>query len=259
MSTLKDFLQIICEIGEVQPDHIICGPVFLQQLAAYGTRVSSYVESVKTIFCTGAAFVEQYREAIESSLERPVLNYYGLTETGGIVLAESLSTRKPHCLPLPCQGVKIEMEQIFPESSVHHLIIKSPNLFLGYLGSPLQRRSFFDTGDLVKITPQGDLFLCGRNDGAVKASSTEWLYPILLENWLKARFPTVDFHVLSLEVSGGFALKVCCESFFSFSEAGISINKEIEEQLGTEYIPHAWEQVTIQRNPLGKILDIQKK
>jgi len=245
------FLSIINRIGQLQPTKIICGPVFIRQLAAYGDRLASHLQRVQALLCTGADLDETDRECVTRILGIPVVNYYGLTETSGIVLAETMHVQHRHCLPPPCQGVQISLIEVENSNRVFRLRISGPNIFLGYLGEPLFRKEIFDTGDLIQKTRDGKLTLAGRSSGAAKASNTEWIFPDLLENWMKGKAGISDAVVKTCRVSGGFGIEVWvdCSTHSNISE----MEESIVQHFGPEYRPVYWHKAKIKRNSLGKV------
>lgn len=250
-----NFLQLITQLGRYESSHILCGPVFVKQLAAYGRRVEPFVQHLKAIHCTGVDLDEQDRAAVEKILSIPVLNYYGLTETTGLALAEKIGNRRSGYLPPPCAGISVETFNADSCDDLQHLVLNSPNLFLGYLGDDLSRRKSFITGDLVKEPERGVYTLYGRSSGLVKAPSTEWIHPGRLESWLRCQLKEADCLVKPVKIPGGYAFNVSidAESDFSIQE----IEDRIATELGADYLPCGWDHVCIERNALGKVTRIE--
>jgi long-subunit acyl-CoA synthetase (AMP-forming) len=181
----------------------------------------------------------------------PVLNYYGLTETAGIVLGEKTGHRAQTNLPPPCEGVEVVLQSVEDSPTTFQLHVKSDNLFLGYLGENLYRRTSFHTGDLVRPAGKGGLTLIGRATEAVKSPSTEWIFPSLLENWLKERAYCTDAVVHGVPIPGGHGLEAWVDTRESFNRC--EIEEAISATIGSDYRPVAWHQAEIVRNALGKI------
>ncbi len=247
------FLSIIKQITQIQPTKIVCGPVFIKQLAAYGKRLVEQLQGVEALFCTGADLDEIDRASVKRIFKIPVVNYYGLTETSGIVLAETINKQNSsHCLPPPCKGVQISLTPIDNSNQVFQLGIRSPNIFLGYLGEPLFRKTSFDTGDLIQKTSDGLFRLVGRSSGAVKAPNTEWIFPNLLEAWLKSHSNIInDAVVKGCKVSGGYGIEIWIDCLKQFDLS--QMDKSIIQKFGFEYKPIKWHNTIIKRNPLGKV------
>jgi len=251
------FIELIDIINNDAPSHVLCGPIFIKMLSAYGRRIADAIVSVKAIFCTGTDIDDDARLDVQHQFSIPVLNYYGLTETSGIVLAEKPEQQYIGFLPPPCEGVGISLvADTEVRSKMYQLVIESPNIFLGYLGDTLKRKSFFNTGDLVTKTENGQLLLHGRSSGAVKAPSTEFIYPFILEKWLRSHFDSYDFSVSAINIPGGYGFRVTVDSPSSLDTS--VIDRQIGDTLGQDYIPKAWDYATIRRNSLGKIVELTK-
>jgi len=132
----------------------------------------------------------------------PVLDHYGLTETI-FAIGEHVDHYKPDLdiIGQPPNGITVELTEVEgisdPELTVGQIRIHSPNLFLGYLGEPLARKRYFDTGDLGIRDAAGNIILKGRLDHGVKATSGLWLFPQAVEQLLVNRSDIADAHVRS--------------------------------------------------------------
>lgn len=251
------FLELVKYIDRIKPTKIICGPVFIKQLAAYGKRISDYLNSVQALLCTGANLDETARSTVQSTLAIPVINYYGLTETSGIVMAETATMQIPYMLPPACENVKISLIPIAAEKQLFRLEITGENIYLGYLGEKLAKRSSFDTGDIVEKNTYGQLRFIGRASGAVKAPSTEWLFPDLLECWLKQQPLIEDAVVKTCNISGGCGIEVFIDNHSKFDTS--VIDSLIINKFGMDYKPVTWHYSNIRRNQFSKIEDISTK
>lgn len=248
----QSFLSLVHQISEIQATVVLCGPIFIKQLAEWSDRLKSHMKGVRGLLCTGAKLQSEDRNRVEQTLGIPVLDYYGLTETAGLVLGDTFSQRSHGCLPAPCRNVELILKPTNHGDGIFELAISSPNLFLGYLGSPLYRRSIFNTGDLIKKLDKHCLQLIGRHSGATKAPSTEWIYPQRLENWLHKHLKQVsDAVARSVPIPGGEGLEVWINAIEDLDT--VRIEKQIIKQLGKDYQPVRWHFSHIERTPLGKL------
>jgi acyl-CoA synthetase (AMP-forming)/AMP-acid ligase II len=246
------FLSLVQQISTMQATLVLCGPVFIRQLAAWADRLPSQLQGLRGLLCTGADLDPEDRSRVEQILGIPVLDYYGLTETAGLVLGDTFSRRSPGCLPAPCRGVELLLQPTEQGDGVFELAVFSPNLFLGYLGNRLARQSIFNTGDLVRTDGSHCLKLLGRHSGAVKAPSTEWLYPQRLETWLREHLKQVsDVVVKAIPVPGGQGLELWIDSTEALDT--VRLEEQIITQLGKDYRPVRWHFSRIERTPLGKL------
>ncbi len=254
-SAARDLRSILDALAASRATHLVCGPQAVQVLARLGRHLSDAAPHLKYLLCTGAWLDEKERAALEEKTPVRVLNYYGLTETCGLVLGETPNDRRLHRLPPPCAGTNIELLPI-PDSDLGELRIYAPNLFLGYLGEKLQRHTYFDSKDLVQTDEKGHLQLLGRKSQAVKSATTRLIHPLCLEGWLRNRTDVVDAAVQGVERPGGGYLVALLALAAGISEDAwlIAVEAAICRELGREYVPLEWRLTALPaRTALGKI------
>jgi len=242
-------------LAKIDPHVLLCGPRLVSILAAAGKRARRMLPTLRLVASTGAALGEKDRAAVMRELGVELLDFYGLSETGGIVLAERLGSPAPGFLPPACKGVDVRLAPMPDRPDVFELEIQGPNLFLGYLHEPRFRRSVFATGDLVQRSEDGSLTMIGRRDRSFKGANTEWIYPERLQAWLCRQALVRDAHVESLPEAG--------------ESRGLLATLEIEEgvdppnlaqwlariarELGSEYAQVRLMLGAVKRSALGKI------
>jgi long-chain acyl-CoA synthetase len=98
-----------------------------------------------------------------------IFNIYGLTEAGRACFKEiTHSSIIPGSIGRPSDGVEIEIEG--PKGKPGEIIIRGPNVMLGYLQDIHNDRVIFSpysemrTGDLAYYDAKGDIILLGRRD-----------------------------------------------------------------------------------------------
>ncbi|MCP4655374.1 MAG: acyl--CoA ligase [bacterium] len=114
--------------------------------------------ALRKVICAGGALVPEFAEQFRGASGRPIHNFYGSTETGGICFEDR--PWKPEAVgtvgrPLP--GVTVTLDE------VGRVGVDSKANLIGYFGPDREasvRR--FLTGDTAEWTPQGRLRLTGR-------------------------------------------------------------------------------------------------
>ena len=92
----------------------------------------------------------------------PILQGYGLTETSPIVTANTLEDNVPESVGVALPGVELKLGER------DELLVKGPNLMLGYWNAPEKTRAaidaqgWFHTGDVARIDARGRVFIVGR-------------------------------------------------------------------------------------------------
>jgi acyl-coenzyme A synthetase/AMP-(fatty) acid ligase len=263
--TEYDIGEILSLFQDKRPTVCICGPIIYRQIAMLADKLDDELSSIRTLLSTGAKLDRPSRIKILEKQQIPVLDYYGLTETTGLIIAEKTDHYNPECTSIgkKCSGVTVELTAVegVSDSSkgMGQLRIYSPNIFLGYLGEPLARKRFFDTGDLATLDEAGNIFLNGRLDHGVKASSTLWIFPYALEQLLVNRSDVADAYVRSgydKYDRGVLHAKVVPVDPKVVDDDWLeTLGRGIEDQLGADYKAVDIEIANeIQRSPLGKII-----
>lgn len=194
---------ILNTIQHSRPTIIVSGPMFIRQISMLADKLDEELRSIRVLLSTGSKLDRRSRVLIWEKQRIPVLDYYGLTETAGLIIGEKVDYYNPELTSIgkACSGITvdlIEMEGISdPSGRMGQLRIYSPNLFLGYLGQPLVRMLYFDTGDLAFRDSDGNFHLKGRLDHGVKGVSTQWIFPEAVEKVLLERPDITDALVLS--------------------------------------------------------------
>lgn len=187
-----NFFDLLARIEESACDHLVAGPALVRQLAMFGDRVGDRIRSIQAIYCTGASLAHDASRAVFERFGIPVINYYGLTETGGICLSQQRGNWDPDDsslgMPAGC-----EARLVAPDgsgSSEGELQVRSGQLMSGYFDDPEATARRFDgewlrTGDIMRIDAAGRYHLRGRADLFIKTRSTERIHPEEIEQVLE--------------------------------------------------------------------------
>ena len=253
---------ILDAIDEQSISILIAGPFLLKTLAPIAERIAGLKE-LRIILSTGAALPRDVRRAFWKKLSEPILDYYGLTETSGLVIAESVKDYDPDGVSIgtACESVRATVINGNNEEMPHGaglLRIYSPAIFLGYFGSPMINCAYFDTNDHVEIDDQGKVFLVGRSGRSIKSAATTWLHPEAVEKWLLTQHLVIDFAVTT--EGSKIVCFVVLSSEWLNSERSSSehystvLSSGLSAAFGNDYRSTLWHQVdNIQRSNLGKV------
>ncbi len=182
---LETIFALTAWLDEVRCHRLVVGPAFLRQLMLMGTRLPARALSeLCAIYSTGAALDPIAAAWLRETHGIPVVNYYGLTETGGLCLSQSLADAKAGDgslgRPVGCEARLVDGEA--GNASRGELQIKSGQLMTGYLDDPERTAARFDgewlrTGDVMHRDAQGRFHLIGRGELAIKSASTDRIHP----------------------------------------------------------------------------------
>jgi len=115
---------------------------------------------------------------------------YGLSETSPILTISPFGKVKFGSVGLPIPGVEIQVDHPDPQTGVGELLVRGPNIMVGYFEDPASTAAAFTgegwlkTGDLGFKDDEGYLFLKGRSKNVIVRSSGENIYPESIEEQL---------------------------------------------------------------------------
>jgi len=130
--------------------------------------------------CGGAALSPEIAKLF-IGLGLPVVQGYGLTETSPVVSTNRIEDNVPASIGKPIPGVKVRIG----EKSA--LLVKGPNVMLGYWNNPDATRAIFtedgwlNTGDTARMDEDGRLYITGRLKEIIVMSNGEKVPPVDME------------------------------------------------------------------------------
>lgn len=117
---------------------------------------------------TAESLVRQFSETVD----RPLLDGYGLTECGPNVAIATPETWHPGTAGLPMPGTEVRLLRE-TEGEPAELLVRSPSVMQGYWGRPaetaavLQSDGWLRTGDLAELDERGRIRILGRRTGLI--------------------------------------------------------------------------------------------
>lgn len=121
---------------------------------------------------------------------------YGLTETSPVLTAESVFNMRAGSVGKPMPRVQIKLDNV-NEEGVGELLVKGPNVMLGYLDQPeataevLEEDGWLHTGDLAEIDKDGYVWIRGRSKSVIVMKNGKNIFPEEIET-LVSGLPYVD-------------------------------------------------------------------
>ena len=112
---------------------------------------------------------------------------YGLTETAPLICAASPKKTRVGSTGRALPGVEVKLDNVNPETGEGELIVKGPNVMLGYYKDyertlpVLGLDGWFRTGDLASVDKKGRYYIKGRMGSLILGSSGENIYPEEIE------------------------------------------------------------------------------
>ena len=132
-------------------------------------------------FASGGAKLEQDVAENFLNLGFVILEGYGLTETSPVISLTTPNNPIPGTPGSPIDGVQVVINSPDTEGT-GEIIIKGPNIMRGYYKNPdeinkVLKDGWFYTGDLGKISRQGNIIITGRSKEVIVLPSGKNIYP----------------------------------------------------------------------------------
>jgi acyl-CoA synthetase (AMP-forming)/AMP-acid ligase II len=190
--------QFLDWLDELRPTFVNASPAFLMALADVlgdGPRRSS----LRFLRSTANALPSTLRARLEASLGVPVIDGYGMTETGTIVQTPLSAPHRPGSIGVPLwDGVVVadERGRPLPPRATGEVMVRGPGVMSGYENDPEANRAafvdgWFRTGDLGYFDEAGYLFLRGRAKEMINRGGNK-VWPADLDDVLLRHPAVVD-------------------------------------------------------------------
>ncbi|NHF74417.1 malonate--CoA ligase [Paracoccus xiamenensis] len=230
--TKFDAEQIVDLMGDAT---VLMGvPTFYTRLLK-SDRLSRDTASNMRLFVSGSAplLAEDHR-AFEEKTGHPILERYGMTETGMITTNPYDGARKPGAVGMALPGVEVritdrETGKALPDGKIGAIEVRGPNVFEGYWKMPEKTASefrddrFFITGDLGQIGEDGYLRIVGRDKDLVISGGYN-VYPKEIEGLIDDLPGVVESAVIGLphpDLGEGVTAVVVAEPGADLDEKGV--------------------------------------
>lgn len=152
-------------------------------MESFGGRLDSFV--------IGGASLNQEVELFLREAKIPFAVGYGLSECSPLVTGDYYKKLKFGSVGRAIDGVKIQIDNCGSRTGVGEILVKGPNVMLGYYKNPeetkkvLTNDGWLRTGDLGYLDRSGYLFIKGRIKNVFLGPSGENIYPEIIEDKLR--------------------------------------------------------------------------
>jgi len=249
---------------------VTANPLFFMQLLSLTRRVPQNpraLGSIRLALSTGNKLSQELRIKWKKQTGTSILNYYGLTETTGICIAEppgfESSDDGSIGSPIDCL-VKIidEKGRKVPTGVTGELCIYGAAVFGGYYQNEKAslnslKNGWFHTKDLAFLKEDGSLCLCGRLSDIVKLPSGQRIELSAVEEVIRQIPELSDWTVCALceNEKESIAIFIVPAEMKSTEDLITSIKARVAESIGSYAIPTLIETVDhIPRGNHNKVL-----
>ena len=144
------------------------------------------------LIVSGAAALDPKIEHAYRDLGFDLVQGYGLTESSPVVCVNNIPNNwdrakyKLGSIGLPLKSVQVKVEDKNDEG-VGELVVKGPNVMLGYYGNEEETKAvladgWLHTGDLCKIDEDGFIYIYGRKKSVIVLKNGKNIFPEEMEN-----------------------------------------------------------------------------
>ncbi|HZD40406.1 MAG TPA: fatty acid--CoA ligase family protein, partial [Terriglobales bacterium] len=185
-------------LGNHRVTHIEAAPTFYRMLLAAGDLPPKAVRHVRYFTSCGAPLKDAVAASFRERFRREIVQRYGLTETGPVLVNTSEDPSKRGSLGAPAPGCEVRLAGDMSKSnerSYGEILVRCPGLFHGYYRpwTPQHRilkRGWFATGDLGKRDKDGYFWIAGRTKTVINVGAVK-VFPDEIEDLLLSH-PEID-------------------------------------------------------------------
>lgn len=198
-------------------DQVIMGIMRKKLIEAFGGNF-------KEVILGGAAFNKEVDEFFHK-IKFPYTVGYGMTECAPIISYVSWENAKVCSCGQPALNTEIKIESEDPRNIAGEVMVKGPNVFLGYFKNQdatdacFTKDGWFRTGDIGVMDEENFLFLRGRSKCMILGPSGQNIYPEEIESVVN----NIKYVIDSLVIEDNGALTALVYPDFKMAEdEGIS-------------------------------------
>ncbi len=162
-------------------------PALLKQFVQLGEGIRKDISSLKTVICTGAVLTKSLIDEFYELFQIKILNYYGLTETSGICLANTPDTplEKLDSLGKSVSGITQLVNELGEIAGEGEFRIYGENVTSSYaFGKAIEggtedfrlENGWLYTQDIMHRDSEGYFYMKGRKRDIVKNANGETVY-----------------------------------------------------------------------------------
>jgi len=183
-------------------------PTFYTRLLAEAGLTADLARHVRLFIAGSAPLLAETHRAFEVRTGHPILERYGMTETGMLTSNPYAGERRAGTVGLPIPGVELRVAEpatgrALARGEIGVIEVKGPNVFKGYWRMPektaqeFRGDGFFITGDLGLIDERGYVHIVGRAKDLVISGGFN-VYPKEVEDAIDALPGVVESAVIGL-------------------------------------------------------------
>jgi acyl-coenzyme A synthetase/AMP-(fatty) acid ligase len=255
-------------IYETNTTFLIASPSLLNQFLKK-KEIKNRLSRVKGVLSTGSNLSTHFKEEFLKKTNKRILNYYGLTETTGFCLGESLNSENFNGnnigTTVDCIAQIVdENNRVVQTDAIGELRIYSYCISEGYYDTPVAHNEiqrWFYTGDLARMNIDGEVELLGRKKDFIKNARSEIVYFKEIEDALMNISFLNDIGIISFFESESEKIALFVELNSMHPSVGNQIEKiktELIQKIGSSKVPSVIKIIEkIPRTSNGKLINAE--
>lgn len=201
---------------------------------------------MRAVLCGAASLSPEVFRAYES-FGLAVYVGYGLTETSPVCLMHNDRYSSPHDVGFPIEGLSAKLVDL-NEEGVGELVVKGPNVMLGYYNNPEEtdrvlKDGWFYTGDLARYNKNGTYSITGRIKSMIVIQSGKKIFPEELEYYLEQSRFVKESLVFGHEAEDG-TVQVAASIYPDYQKIDEELGKHKPDADSPEYREKVMEIIT---------------
>ena len=270
----RDIGEVLYEINEVKPAFICAVPTLLNALLTHSMTKAGNVSwhSIKLCFSGAAALMSDTKQRFEELTGGVIVEGYSLTEAQMAAVANPVrGVKKTGSVGMPLPDVEVRIVDSedtvtpIPLGQVGEIVIKAPQLMLGYWQKPDETREMIRvndagerllyTGDLGYLDADGYLFIVDRKKDMIKTSGYQ-VWPREIEEVISSHPAVHEVGVAGIPDSmRGEKAKAWIVLHVGASLTEAEIKAWCRERLAPYKVPSKYEFVhDLPKSQVGKVL-----
>ncbi|HXI03720.1 MAG TPA: long-chain-fatty-acid--CoA ligase [Candidatus Saccharimonadales bacterium] len=168
-----DRASIRAALRKFRPTIFVAVPAIYSTMADHAPgRIARWLNPVRLYISGGSPLPGTVLERFEKVWRRPLCEGYGLSEAGPVVSLNPPDGHRKHgsvgpSLPGVELRIRSEDGSAAPSDEVGEILVRGPNVMMGYHGKPEEtaatlREGWLHTGDLGRLDTDGYLYIAGR-------------------------------------------------------------------------------------------------
>jgi acyl-[acyl-carrier-protein]-phospholipid O-acyltransferase / long-chain-fatty-acid--[acyl-carrier-protein] ligase len=196
---------IVRRIRESGATILLSTDTFISQYARAGDQGD--LNSLRLAVCGAERLRDETRQLLRRKYNIELLEGYGVTEASPVVAANQIGANRPGTVGHLMPGMEYKLEPVEGIANAGKLIVRGPNVMLGYLKPELPGEiqpptgGWYDTGDVVSVDNDGYISIRGRLKRFAKIGG-ETVSLAVVENCASALWP--DFAHAAVTLPDGY-------------------------------------------------------